>query len=293
MHPDEVAFGDDLARRLVDSQFPQWSELPLERIGASGTVNVLYRLGEELVVRLPRVFEGGKTWAGRGVDRDLEWLPRLAPSLPVAIPQVVAKGVPADGYPADWAVYSWLEGEVPDVQRLADAEALARQLAAFVQALRAIDAAGASEAARGSSLERWDSPTRAALAELRDEIDTEAATSAWEAALAAPAWTGAPVWVHGDLMPGNLLVQGSRLTGVLDWGGAGLADPAVDLQPAWNLLPAGARRIFREELEVDDASWERGRGWSLWTGVVALPYYRKTNPELAADAAFRIRQLLG
>jgi len=292
MHPGEIAFGDDLVRRLVDTQFPRWAGLPLERIESAGTVNVLYRLGDELVVRLPRVFEGGTTWAGRGVDRDLEWLPRLAPLLPVRIPRPVAKGEPDEAYPAAWGVYDWLPGELPDVERLIDAESLARQLAAFVLALRPFEPGGAPESARGSSLERWDAPVRAALPKLTGEIDTAAALGAWERALAAPAWDGAKVWVHGDLMPANLLLEGTELTGVLDWGGAGLGDPAIDLQPAWNLLPGPARQVFRDELEVDDASWERGRGWALWTGIVALPYYRESNPELAANAAFRIRQAL-
>jgi len=293
MHPGEIPFGVELVRRLVDSQFPQWSPLPLERLESSGTVNVLYRLGDDLVVRLPRVFEGGKTWAGRSVERDLEWLPRLAPLLPLRIPRVVAKGEPDEGYPVAWGVYDWLRGELPVVERLADAELLARRLAEFVLALRSAEVGGAPESARGSSLERWDAPVRAALPQLADELDIAAALGAWEQALAAAPWDAAPVWVHGDLMPANLLLEGIELTGVLDWGGAGLGDPAIDLQPAWNLLSGPARCAFRDELEVDDASWERGRGWALWTGIVALPYYRETNPELAANATFRLGQVLG
>jgi len=293
MHPDEVAFGYELVRRLVDSQFPEWSDLQLERIAASGTVNVLYRLGDELVVRLPRVFEDGKTWAGDGLTRDREWLPRLAPLLPIRIPRLVAEGKPEDEYPAGWGVYDWLPGELPEVERLADPESLARQLASFVLALRSVELGPGPESARGSSLERWDPPVRAALPQLAEEIDAAAALAAWEQALAAPGWHGAPVWVHGDLMPANLLLDGPTLTGVLDWGGAGLGDPAIDLQPAWNLFSGRSREVFRAALEVDDASWERGRGWALWTGIVALPYYRESNPELAANAAFRLRQILG
>jgi aminoglycoside phosphotransferase (APT) family kinase protein len=292
MHPGEIAFGDELVRRLVDSQFPQWSRLPLERIESSGTVNVLYRLGDHLVARLPRVFEGGTTWAGRGVERDLEWLPRLAPLLPVRIPRLAAKGEPDEGYPGSWGVYDWLPGELPEVGRLADSNSLARQLAAFVLALRAVELRPGPDSARGSSLGRFDAPVRAALPALGAEIDAAAVLAAWERALAAAPWEGAPVWVHGDLMPANLLLEGTALTAVLDWGGAGLGDPAIDLQPAWNLLPSPARCVFRDELEVDDASWERGRGWALWTGIVALPYYGETNPELAANAAFRIREVL-
>lgn len=292
MHPGEVAFDDGVVARLVSEQFPQWAELPLERVGSAGTDNILYRLGSDMVVRLPRLRAHGNDPDGRDFDRDLRWLPQLGPLLPVAVPVPIAKGAPADGYPASWGVYSWLEGETPDVERLAEPETLARQIAELLRALHRVALPEAPLTARGSSLARWDEQTRAALAELAGTIDTAAATAAWEKALEAPPWTGAPVWLHGDLMPANLIVQGPRLIGAIDWGLLGLGDPAVDLAVAWNLLPAGARELVREELRLDDATWERGRGWALWTGICVLPYYRDTNPELVANAHYRIGQVL-
>jgi aminoglycoside phosphotransferase (APT) family kinase protein len=291
MHPGEVELDDTVVRRLVDTQFPRWASLPLERIDSSGTVNVLYRLGPDLVLRLPRVHGVGE-WAAGAFERDVEWLPRLAEVLPVAVPRPVAKGSPGDGYPSDWSVYAWLPGEHPDVQRLGDPEGLARQLAAMIQALRGFDPAGAPASKRAFPLEHYDEATRAALELLEAELDSAAVLDAWERALGAPVPQEPPVWAHGDLMPANLLLDDRGLSAVLDWEAAGLADPAVDLQPAWNLLPAAGRNVFREELQVDDDTWERGRGWALWTGIVALPYYRETNPELAGNAAFRIGQIL-
>ncbi len=292
MHPEEVAIDDRVIASLVEDQFPQWSGLSLSRIGSSGTVNVLYRLGDELVVRLPRVFGDGSTWAAGAYERDSRWLPQLARLLPVAVPEPLAQGRPTKEYPSDWGVYSWLPGENPEVDRLTDPERLARELAGFVRALHAVELEDGPEAGRGSSLARFDEATRAALAGLEGELDTRAALAAWERTLEVPEWTGPPVWVHGDLMPGNLLVQGAALTGVIDWGGAGLGDPAVDVPPAWNLFSGRAAEIFRDELGVDDETWERGRGWALWTGLVALPYYRETNPELAANARFRVKRVL-
>ena len=251
MHPGEVAFDDGVVARLVTEQFPQWAELPLERVGSAGTDNILYRLGSDMVVRLPRLRAHGNDPDGRDFDRDLRWLPQLGPLLPVAVPVPIAKGAPADGYPASWGVYSWLEGETPDVERLAEPETLARQIAELLRALHRVALPEAPLTARGSSLARWDEQTRAALAELAGTIDTAAATAAWEKALEAPPWTGAPVWLHGDLMPANLIVQGSSLIGAIDWGLLGLGDPAVDLAVAWNLLPAGARELVREELRVE------------------------------------------
>ena len=287
MHDDEMHTDVPLVRRLLAAQFPEWAALPVEPVPSAGTDNALYRLGEEMVVRLPRI-----EWAVGGLDRALEWLPRLAPLLPVAIPVPLAKGSPAEGYPWHWSVYPWFVGENPVVGGIADSDRLAGELARFVQALHGIDSAGGPAAGRGVPLARRDDPTRTALAALRGLIDTAAATAAWEAALRTPAWAGAPVWVHGDLSPGNLLVREGRLVAVLDVEDVGVGDPACDLIVAWNLLPAATREVFRAELRVDDATWDRGRGWALSIALIQLPYYKETNPALAANARHVIREVL-
>jgi aminoglycoside phosphotransferase (APT) family kinase protein len=287
MHEHEIPTDAGLVRRLVAAQFPEWAELSIERVGSSGTVNALYRLGNDMVVRLPR------TDSGVGVDEELRWLPKLAPHLPAAIPVPLAKGVPAEGFPWDWGIYPWLEGENPGAGQLSDSTSLALDAAAFVRALHAVDLPGAPPAGRGSArLSDFDESVRGALGELDGVIDTDAASAVWEGVLGMPEWDAPFVWTHGDLMPGNLLVEDGRLTGVIDWGGFGLGDPATDLAVAWNLFPAEARETFKSELEVDDATWERGRGWALWTGLLALPYYKETNLELAENARYRIGEVL-
>jgi len=188
-----------------------------------------------MVVRLPRIH-----WAVGGVDKDFRWLPLLAPLLPVAIPVPLAKGIPAEGYPWEWGVYPWLEGENPTVDGIAGLESLARDVAQFVEALHRVDLAGGPPATRGVPLAMRDDPTRTAIAALQGMIDTDATTAAWDAALQTPAWSGPPVWVHGDLLPGNVLVQGGRLTGVIDFSGMGVGDPACDLMIAWACSPARA-----------------------------------------------------
>jgi aminoglycoside phosphotransferase (APT) family kinase protein len=284
MHADELHTDVALVSRLLEGQFPQWAELPVERVSSSGTVNALYRLGGDLVVRLPRT-----DWGLGAVDRELRWLPRLAPHLPVEIPVPLAKGAPAEGYPWEWGIYPWLEGEMP----AAGESSLARELARFVRALHGVELRGGPPAGRGAAaLERFDEETRAALVELRGIVDTDAAAAIWDEALRTPGWSAPPVWTHGDLMPANLLVRDGRLTGVIDWGGFGLGDPAVDLMPAWNLLDTAGRDVFRAALGIDEETWTRGRGWALWTGLVALPYYVETNPELAENACYRIGQVL-
>jgi len=290
MHAGQADIDAGLVRRLVRGRFPEWAELPVEPLVSGGTVNAVYRLGDDLTVRLP-LTEGGVA------DQDWEerWLPRLAPGLPVAIPSVAGRGEPAEGYPWPWSVHRWLPGTCPVEGRVADADGLARDLAAFVTALRAIDTDGAPAAYRGVPLATVDAETRAAIDALRrtdEPVDADAATAVWKESLAAASWTGPPRWVHSDLMPSNLLVADGRLTGVLDFATAGVGDPACDLIVAWNLLPPAARDVFRAAVAVDDATWLRGRGWALSMALIQLPYYRRTNPVISANARHVIGAVL-
>jgi aminoglycoside phosphotransferase (APT) family kinase protein len=292
MHSDEIRTDVALVRRLLAGQFPEWAALPLQPIPSAGTDNALYRLGDEMVVRLPRTQRTAAL-----VGKEVEWLPRLTPLLPVDVPLPLAKGMPAEGYPWAWSVNRWLEGENPILGHTSDPDSLARDLAGFVHALQRIDPTGGPRAGeqnffRGVPLAMRNEPTRTAMAELQGTIDTEAVTSAWEAALRTPETTSPPVWIHGDLAPGNLLLQGDRLTGVIDFGCLGVGDPAAELIVAWNLIPAHARTLFRTELDVDDATWDRGRGWALSVALIQLPYYRDTNPPLAANSCHVIREVL-
>ena len=292
MHSGTHVIDDDLVRRLIAGQFPRWAGLAVERFPSGGTVNAMYRLGDDMVVRLPLV-RGGVG----DVSLEREWLPRLAPLLPTRVPEVLGNGEPAEGYPWPWSVYRWLAGENPQAGALSEPVLMAEDLAEFVAAMRSITLPGAPKAHRGGPVASLDAATRAAIEELRgipqEGVDCDAATAAWEAALRAPGWDGPAVWLHADLMPGNLLVDGGRLISVIDFGCVGVGDPACDLFPAWNLLPANARKVFREALSVDDATWTRGRGRTLSQALIALPYYRNTNPAMARNARHVIRTVLG
>ncbi|MFD7334416.1 aminoglycoside phosphotransferase family protein [Streptomyces violascens] len=292
MHPGQYPLDDDLVWALIAGQLPQWAGLAVERFPSGGTVNAMYRLGGDMVVRLPLV-EGGAS----DVALEREWLPRLASLLPTAIPEVVGFGRPAEGYPWPWSVYRWLGGTNPEAGALAEPSLLAEDLAGFVTAMRSIDLPGAPTAHRGGSVGLLDTETRAAIEHLRalpqEGIDCDAVTAVWEDALRAPDWDGPPVWLHADLMPGNLLVDAGRLTAVIDFGCLGMGDPACDLFPAWNLLPADARQVFREAVDVDDATWNRGRARTLSQALIALPYYRTTNPAMAHNARHVIRAVMG
>ncbi len=285
MHDDEVDTDPSLVRRLVDAQFPRWADLPIDPVPSGGTDNALYRLGDDLVVRLPR---HERTVGTLEIERS--WLPRLAPLLPLAVPIPVAEGVPADGYPWTWSIYGWLEGETATTERIADPRAAAIDLARFVRSLQQTDATGGPlpsghNAYRGVPLGTRDESTRAAIDALGSTIDAEAATAVWEAALRAPEWGRPPVWIHGDLDARNVLAKDGRLSAVIDWGCLGVGDPACDVAVAWKMLDADARDAFRTSLSVDDATWTRGRGWVLSQALNALSYYTlETNAVLVREA---------
>lgn len=291
MHANEVPTNEALVRRLLEAQFPEWAELPIRRVPSAGTDNALYRLGDDLAVRLPRI-----DWAVPMVDKECEWLPQLARQLPLATPVPLAKGAPGDGYPWHWSVCRWLDGENATLDRLTDPIQAATALAAFITALQGIDATdgpppGPHNVYRGNPLAERDMRVRESIATLDDSFDTETLLATWEAALAAPVWDGPPIWIHGDLQSGNLLAVDGRLSAVIDFGCLGAGDPACDMMAAWTVFSAESRAAFRAALTIDDATWERGRGWAVTT-VGAIPYYTDTNPVLANIARRTLAEVI-
>ena len=289
MHADEVETDVALVHRLLAGQFPEWSDMAIEPVESYGTDHDIYRIGERLAARLPRI-----GWATKQAEKEGNWLPKLAPHLPLAVPVQLAVGRPAEGYPFEWSVYEWLPGENAN-GTIGDLERAAVDLAAFVSALRGVDTTDAPSrprGGRGAPLAELDAPVRRSIAELGDRIDGDAAVRSWDESLDAASWDGEEVWVHGDLLPGNLLFVDGRLSAVIDFGCLGVGDPACDLQPAWNVFAGESRLRYRAELAVDDASWLRGRGWALFQAVVALPYYWNTNPRMIRQASHALTQVL-
>jgi aminoglycoside phosphotransferase (APT) family kinase protein len=291
-HSGEIDISAGLAASLIADQFPRWAGLPIRPVPASGTECVLYRLGDEMVIRLPRR-------PGESLDELLTQgvLPRLAPLLPVPIPALIAEGRPTAEYPASWGVLRWLEGETPVEGQLAVPSLLAADLAEFLQALWTIDQskadlAGGPAAYRGGALTTQHEFTLAAIEQVHGLIDTDAARTIWDHAVQLPTWDGPDTWIHADLMPGNILTRHGRLAAVIDFGTAGIGDPSQDLIVAWMLLPAHARADFRNAVRVDDASWLRGRARALSMALGVLDYYRDTNPVMADNARYTIREVL-
>jgi aminoglycoside phosphotransferase (APT) family kinase protein len=280
LHDGEVEINTDLVRRLVAEQFPDLSDLPVTEFNSTGTVNAIYLLGDELCVRLPRV----ERWAG-GLERECQWLPRLAPSLTLEVPEPVGMGLATSYYPFSWAIFRWIEGHTYGPDRVADEQLAAADLAQFVAELRTIDLPPTDDKrpyGGRPSLAEQDANVRNWIAQSGDLIDGQAVTAAWDDALKGPAWDGTYAWIHGDLVPPNLLVKDGRLRAVIDFGATGRGDPATDLNPAWSAFGPAGRRVFRDLIGADDDTWRRGRGIALGQAVGLVPYYAITNPALSA-----------
>jgi len=290
LHPEEADINEALIRRLLVSQMPQWAELPLRLVEPSGTDNVMVRLGDDLVLRLPRT-EG----AAVGIEKEQRLVPRIAAHLRVPLPSPVGFGEPGDGYPWHWSVSPWIVGRNPQPGEVS--VGLAIELAEFAKTLRAVDtfgltAEGPLHSYRADSIALRDEPTRRCIDECRGLLDASLVTQAWDQARRVVDFPGERVWMHSDLQPGNILVRDGKLASVIDWGGLALGDPAVDCIVAWTLLTPQTRPTFRSHVDVDGSAWARGRAWALSIALVALPYYVHSNEQITAWARHAIAQVV-
>jgi len=287
MHEAEYPIDTALVGELVAEQFPELSDLPVREFRSTGTVNTIFRLGDDLYARLPRV----ELWAGQ-LDVEWRWLPVLAPHLTLRVPQPLRRGSPSGSYPYSWSIYRWIHGQPYADERVDDEIRAARDLARFIGELRSCaPAPGAPTAGRGP-LRALDQSTRAALDLAGAAFDRRAARAAWEGALDTPEWTGPPVWVHGDLLRPNLLVDAGRICAVIDFGCVGVGDPAADVVAAWSVFGPSGRDVFRTLLDVDDDTWSRARGYALHQAVWIIPYYAETNPEFVRQAIRTVEEVV-
>jgi aminoglycoside phosphotransferase (APT) family kinase protein len=289
--PERFPVTEDLARRLVTTQFPQWADLPVRRVAREGWDNQTFHLGEEMSVRMP----SGESYA-QAVEKEQRWLPVFADLLPLQIPVPLTQGVPGEGYPFAWSVYRWLDGEAASRDAIDDLTGFATSLAAFLADLQSIDPTGGPEPGlhnwyRGGTLATYDGLARDALVALEGRCRTDLAGEIWATARSSR-WHGPPVWFHGDMAVGNLLLRGGELAAVIDFGTCGVGDPACDLAIAWTLLTGESRAAFRSGLDLDEDTWVRGRGWALWKTLTECAYaLDEDEAELSAAMAVLDRVL--
>jgi aminoglycoside phosphotransferase (APT) family kinase protein len=296
MHRDEVTVGVDVMAALLGDQFPLWSHLPIRPVPSSGTDNTMFRLGDELVARLPR-----RPSAVGSIEREWRWLPMIAEAVRVRVPIPVAMGEPGDGYPFRWLIHRWIDGQdlltasVDD--RAVDRRVLAEDLAPFVNELHQGRPVNGPTSFRGGPVAAHDEHVRRSIDRLveLDQLTHDRADrlrELWARTLELPQWAAPPVWVHADLLAGNLLVLNGRLHAVIDFGGFGVGDPACDLLQAWSLFDPDARARFRSLVDIDDETWFRGQGWALCQGVLAWPYYLDTNPAMVEIGRRAVDEIL-
>ncbi|MFF8951955.1 aminoglycoside phosphotransferase family protein [Streptomyces sp. NPDC014940] len=293
LHDDEIAVDERLVRSLLRAQRPEWAGLPLSPAGA-GSDNTMYRLGEDLLVRLPR------TAGGRAVRKEQQWLPRLAPLLSCPVPEPVYAGTPTEDYPAAWSVHRWIDGDEAGPDTVRDWAAFGADLAAVVRELHGIGLMGATRTGdlswyRGGTLRSCDEWVGAAFADCRATVgpalDVDALERLWRAALDLPDPSGPHVWLHGDLKPSNLLVRDGRLHAVIDFGALSVGFPDAEHAPVWD-LPPRARQAYRDALDLDDTTWARARAWAIAVGVSGIPYYWHTWPAFVAECRARLEAIL-
>ncbi|WP_052663761.1 aminoglycoside phosphotransferase family protein [Psychromicrobium lacuslunae] len=293
MHENQLELTLPIVARLVSTQFPQWSALPLQPVISTGTVNQLFRLGEKWLLRFP--LEAGDVENSlRELQAEFRSAEFLLGKVPLKTPEPVAIAEPGPGFPLPWSIYRWIPGQVVHQNEVTDQLDLAVRLAGFVTALRSLDTAGRSfsGSGRGGSLTSQDEYVAEALARNRGLIDIDRLGALWQRLRKAPRPDGSDRWTHGDLMPGNLLLQDERLSAVIDVATLSPADPALDLMPAWNLLDPASREVYRSELGCSDAEWQRGKAWALAQAVGCLYYYRVSNPAMSQTAERTLLALL-
>ena len=279
----ELEITTKIATALIAEQFPQFAHLHIRPVEHGGNDNRTFRLGNEMSIRLP----SGEEYV-RQVEKEQKWLPKIAPHLPLPIPQPIAMGKPSVCYPWKWSIYKWLEGESANTLALNDVhlEAIAVQLAHFLRAFHQFDADGAPAPGlhnwwRAAHTSIYDVETRSLIETLQDFIDADQARSLWQRAINSK-WEKDPVWVHGDVSSGNILVKDNKLAAVIDFGCMGIGDPACDLTIAWTFFRGKSREVFKANLHLDEETWARARGWAMWKALYEISVLEdKSGPALA------------
>lgn len=293
MHKNELLINESMVRILLDTQCSCWANLPLTAIPSTGTEHSLFRLGVDYIIRLPRV-EWSVGSVNKTIEKEFKWIPQLGKLLNVPIGEPLFKGNPDKNYPWQWIIAKWNDGYNPDFEKENEYNLLAKDLAYFLNDLHKVNLQNGPLSRRGIPLLELNMETRKAIAELENEIDTQVVTKLWTQLLNIPIWNQPPVWVHGDFLPGNILVSDNRLNAVIDFSDLGVGDPACDLIIAWSLFNDTSRQIFKDHLvNIDDDTWERGKGWALSIALIMLPYYKHSNPVMATLARKILKNIFG
>lgn len=281
----------DLVSKLINSQFPQWSDLEIKPVEKSGNDNRTFHLGKSMSVRLP----SEEAYVPQ-VEKEQKWLPILAKHLSIPIPETLAKGEPSEYYPYPWSINKWLDGETLTLENINDLNQFANDLGKFLVELQSMDASGGPQAGehnfyRGGDIAVYDDECRAAINNNIHIFDKDLLKEIWELALASK-WSGEPVWIHGDIAPGNILVKDGRLCALIDFGIMGVGDPSCDAAMAWTFFDDSSRKTFKNALNFDQETWNRARGWALWKALITYDYHKRSDQKIADESCNIINVIL-
>jgi aminoglycoside phosphotransferase (APT) family kinase protein len=279
----------DLVSKLINSQFPKWSNLEIKPVKKGGNDNKTFHLGNSMSVRLP----SDEVYVPQ-VEKEQKWLPILAERLSTPISEPLAKGEPSEDYPHPWSVNKWLDGETLTFENIDNSNQFANDLGEFLVELQSIDASGGPLAGehnfyRGGDIAVYDDEFRDAINNV-NTFNKHLLKEIWELALASE-WSGEPVWIHGDIAPGNILIKNGKLCAVIDFGILGVGDPSCDAAMAWTFFDDSSRKTFKNALDFDAETWNRARGWALWKTLISYNYNKQSN-KAVADEQFNIIKVI-
>jgi len=289
--PEKIQVTLDIINALIAEQFPQWANLKITPVRNSGWDNITFHLGDSMLIRMP----SAQCYVAQ-VEKEQHWLPKLAPHLPLRIPKPLALGVPNNQYPWHWSIYEWIEGAVASKDSIDSLPDFATDLGHFLKVLQAINTTdaptpGAHNFYRGGLLKTYAADVEQSINILRSTIDVSAVQIIWNKALSSQ-WQSAPVWLHGDIAPGNLLTREGKLSAVIDFGCCAVGDPACDLAIAWTFFDTESRARFKAALSIDENTWARGKGWALWKALLTCAQLPGSDPSQYTNARKVIETLL-
>ena len=281
-----------IAENLIKQQFSPIENLSVKPAQATGSDNFIFRVGNDLLIRLPRHASSESQ-----LKKEIKWLPLLSEVLPVSIPQIYFKGSPAPEFPFQWGIFKWIDGSIYDPLLFENTDHIVNTMVHFIHALWKADPSNGPEYGehnnfRGQPLAERDKQTTEAIKTLPHFYKQETLTSLWNTACTMNVWNKPYIWVHGDLHWGNILTKNDNLSGIIDFGSLGLGDPAVDVMCAWILFSPEKRRLFKQKINVDTPTWTRGMGWALSFAAIALPYYLPKKHILADIASFTLDNIM-
>jgi aminoglycoside phosphotransferase (APT) family kinase protein len=287
LHDGQIEINIEIAKTLINEQFPQYRNLPIDEFDTTGTVNSIFRLGNNYYIRLPLM----KIYAN-SILNEYKILPYLSKRLTIEIPHPIHLGIPNSLYPFHWGIYTWIDGDCYDNNKITNFQAIISELANFIKELHSVGLLADAPKAGRKPLADLNIMTIDALNNSKDEIDYKRTIEIWNYLVDTPFWNNKAVWIHADLLKSNVLIKNNHISGVIDFGSAGMGDPAFDIMPAWALFTFENRVVFREKIEIDDITWNRACAYALHQAAIGIPYYRKTNESFVKQSVYTINEII-